>query len=325
MRVSPRHRSLLPLLFVGALLPLSGCGTGDDNEIFVVPPIVASIQPDPPTPPTQTDRVVFFDNVTATGDVVNADLVVQDSTGTLDLDDIDLVLRYDATFLQVTQLRPETLFGNCGAVNPACLLVSPVCLNNQSIANGGGQRYCRSDGSTPCLLDTDCPATGDVCGDFGKLEASYAVITGPGTCSNNSGLSCTQSSQCVLCTANPTLPCTSAGDCSSTCASNICTGGSFGGQPCSSNADCVDTCASGTCSGCPSTVVNGKRRIVNVTFRVISEGTGRIHFVVSSNPLDPASFLRKAAVVEPGVQFWPSEDFGAPGIGPDAFVVMGTK
>ncbi|MCI0655599.1 MAG: hypothetical protein L0170_00830, partial [Acidobacteria bacterium] len=174
-----RPDKLLMLLLTGGalcLLPLSGCGNGgEDPDIVIAPIIQAEVSQ---TSPTQSDRVVFMDNVTFVGDIINADLVVRDSTGTLDLDDVDLVLRYDATFIQVTDVRPETLFGNCGTVNTSCNLVSPICLSDLSSANGGGARFCRINGSTLCLTNADCPSPNDACGNFGKLSISLAVVTG---------------------------------------------------------------------------------------------------------------------------------------------------
>jgi hypothetical protein len=321
-------RSSLSLFFrlvvVVAVLPtvLTACGGGDGSNDIVVPLFKASFVQ---TPPTQTDRVVFMDNVTATGDILNMDVMVQDTSGTLDLDDIDLVLRYDASFLQVTSIRRETLLGDCGTVNPACQLVSPICIDNHSAANAGGERFCRIDGSTPCAKDSDCPAIGDACGSFGGLETSFAVITGPKTCSNNSAISCSSSLDCRFCTLNTSLPCTSAAECASTCSAGTCLSGSFAGQSCSRTEDCIDTCGSGLCSGCPSVVVNGAKRIVNLTFRVIQAGSSDLRFVISSNPLDTASFLRKGTVDVSGVQFWPNIDAGNPSLVQGSFIVIGTK
>ena len=321
-----RPAQLLLLLFTGgtlSVLPLSGCGNGgNDPDIVVAPIIQASFLQ---TSPTETDRVVFLDNITAVGDIINADLVVSDSTGTLDLDDIDLVLRYDATFMQVTVVRPETLFGTCGTVNTACSLVSPVCVNNLSAANAGGTRYCRLNGSTLCLTDADCPAPNDACGNFGELSISLAVITGPKTCSNKSSQSCTQSSDCKFCSSDPSITCVDASDCSAACVSFVCSGGSFSGLPCSTNADCVDTCNAGTCSGCPAVLVSGTTRIVNLTMRLISTGVSDVRFVISSNPLEEASFLRKDTVDLSGIQFWPSVDSADPSMVQGSFTVTGTK
>jgi len=318
-------KPLLLLLIGGALslLPMSGCGNGGgDPDVVIAPIIQASVVQ---TSPTQTDRVVSMNNITAVGDIVNADLVVSDSTGTLDLDDVDLVLRYDATFMQVTVVRPETLFGNCGTLNTACNLVSPICLNNLVSANAGGTRYCRLNGSTLCVTDTDCPAPNDKCGNFGKLSISLAVITGPKTCSNKSSQSCTQASDCKFCSSNQSIACVNAGTCSGTCVSFVCAGGSFDGHSCSTNADCVDSCNAGTCSGCSAVLVSGTTRILNLTMRVISTGTSDVRFVVSSNPLDEASFLRKDALDLSGIQFWPSVDSLDPSLVQGSFTVTGTK
>jgi len=321
-----RPIQLLRLLLTAgalALLPLSGCGNGgEDPDVHIVGLIQASfIQ----TPPTQSDRVVFMNNVTAVGDIINADLVVSDSTGTLDLDDLDLVLRYDATFMQVTSVRPETLFGNCGSINTACNLASPVCLNDMSSANAGGTHYCRINGSTLCLKDDDCPAPNDSCGNFGKLTISLAVITGPKTCSNKTTQSCLQSSDCKFCSANSSIACVDASDCTAACVNFLCSGGSFAGQPCSTTANCVDTCGSGVCSGCPAVLVSGTTRIVNITMRLISTGVSDVRYVVSSNPLDEASFLRKDTVDLSGIQFWPSVDSTDPSLVQGSFTVTGTK
>ena len=313
------------LLVLGTVFPavLLACGNGNGDHHIDLPLIKVTFNQ---TPPTQTDRVVFFDNVTVTADILNMDLVLRDGSGTLDVDDIDLVIRYDASFIQISNIRPETLFGNCGSINPVCQLTSPVCVDNHSAANAGGAKFCRIDGSTPCGQDTDCPATGDACGSFGNLETSFVVITGPKTCSNNSAITCSTASQCRLCTSNSSLPCTTAAECSSTCSAGMtCTGGSFAGQSCTDNSDCVDTCNPGVCSGCPSVVVNGTSRIVNLTFRVIQAGTSELRFVISSNPQDSASFLRKDTAEISGVQFWPNVDANNPSLVQGSFIVMGTK
>ncbi len=325
MRIFRPNKLLLLLLTGGALslLPLSGCGNGgEDPDIVIAPIIQASVLQ---TSPTQADRVVFMDNITAVGDIVNADLVVRDSTGTLDLDDVDLVLRYDATFIQVTVVRPETLFGNCGTVNTACNLVSPICLADLPGGNAGGTRFCRINGSTLCLTDADCPSPNDFCGNFGRLPFSAAVVTGPKTCSNKSSQSCTQNSDCKFCTSNSATACADASDCSGVCTLDVCAGGSFDGLPCSTNANCVDTCSAGTCSGCPAVLVNGTTRIVNLTMRVIATGVSDVRFVVSSNPLDQASFLRKDTADLSGIQFWPSVDSIDPSVVLGSFTVTGTK
>jgi hypothetical protein len=321
-------RRIVPSLLVLVAVPilvvaLEGCGGGsNNNDIIVAPMIRAKVMKDSPT---QIDRVVFLDNVTTAGNIINADVMLQDTSGSLSVDDIDVVLRYDATFLQVTIIRPETLFGTCGTVNLACNLLSPVCLNNQSSANGGGQKFCRSNGSTFCLHDTDCTSPGDFCGDFGALQTSFAVITGPKTCSNKTTQSCLQSSDCQFCTHNSAQACSNAGNCSGPCLSFVCSGGSFNGRACSTSTDCVDTCGSGVCSGCPSAQVNGKVRIVNLTFQVISTGVSDVRFVVSSSSTSTASFLREATSDLSGVQFWPNVDAANPSLIQGAFTVTGTK
>ena len=311
------------LLTGGALsvLPLCGCGS-EAPEIVIAPLIQASVLQ---TSPTQTDRVVFMDNVTAVGDIINADLVVRDTTGTLDLDDFDLVLRYDASFMQVTVVRPQTLFGECGTVNTACSLVSPICLSNLSGANAGGARFCRINGSTLCLTDADCPSPNDACGNFGKLSISAAVVTGPKTCSNKSTQSCSQNADCKFCSSNSALACIDAASCSGTCTSFVCVGGSFNGLPCSTAAECGDTCNAGLCSGCPAVLVNGTSRFVNITMRLIATGVSEVRFVVAANPLDEASFLRKDTVALSGIQFWPSVDSLDPSVVQGSFTVTGTK
>jgi hypothetical protein len=325
LRIIRPDKLLLLLATTGALslLPLSGCGNGGNNNDIVIAPIIqASVAQ---TSPTQTDRVVFLNNVTAVGDIINADLAVTDTTGTLNMDDFDLVLRYDATFMQVTAVRPETLFGNCGTINAACNLVSPVCLNDLSAANAGGTKYCRLNGSTLCIQDTDCPTPNDACGNFGRLSISAAVVRGPRTCSNKSSQSCAQNADCKFCTSNPATSCLDASSCSGICASFVCAGGSFNGLPCSSSIECVDTCNAGTCSGCPAVLVNGTTRMVNITMRLISTGTSEVRFVVSSNQLAEASFLRKDGLELSGVQFWPSVDSVDPSMVQGSFTVTGTK
>ena len=325
MRIFRPSKPLLLLLTGGALsvLPLSGCGNGgEDVDIVIAPIIQASFVQ---TTPTQNDRVVFMDNVVAAGDIINADLVVRDTTGTLDLDDFDLVLRYDATFIQVTLVRPQTLFGLCGELNTACNLVSPICLNDISVGNSGGARFCRLNGSTLCLTNADCPSPNDACGNFGKLLMSAAVVTGPKTCSNQSTHSCSQNSDCGFCKSNPAIPCVDASDCTGTCAPPVCSGGSFNGLPCSTSAECLDTCNVGTCSGCPAVLVNGTSRLVNLTMRVIATGVSEVRFVVSANPLDQASFLRRDTANLSGIQFWPSVDSIDPSMVQGSFTVTGTK
>src|SRR5262245_24963827 len=79
LRIFRPSKLLLLLLTGGALsvLPMSGCGNGgEDPDIVIAPIIQASFVQ---TTPTQTDRVVFMDNVVAAGDIINADLVVRDT------------------------------------------------------------------------------------------------------------------------------------------------------------------------------------------------------------------------------------------------------
>ena len=330
MGIARRNLLRWSILVMGSvpLVPLAGCGHGNNaNDIIVAPMIKASFDDTSCTDPcsSQSDPKVFLDNVTTAGNVLNADVMVQDSSGLLDVDDIDLVMRYDATFMQLTSIRPETLLGTCGTVNPVCQVLSPVCINNQSAANGGGERFCRGNGSTPCLRDTDCTTTDDVCGDFGRLQASFAVITGPKTCSNKPSQSCTQSSDCQFCASNPSQACLNAAICTGSCTSFVCAGGSFDGKPCSSGIDCFDACGSGACSGCPSTLVNGKVRIVNLTFSVIGTGSSDLRFTVSTNPSATACALRKDTVDIGSIHFCPDVDAADPGITHGCFKVTGTK
>ncbi|HEU5180357.1 MAG TPA: hypothetical protein VFW45_06180 [Candidatus Polarisedimenticolia bacterium] len=302
--------SLLALaLILPAALAISACGNGNDNSTDLAPMIkVQPIELVPPFP-LQSDKVVFFNKLSPAGDTFSLDVAVHDDTGTLDLDDIDIVLRYDTTFMQLVDIRSETLFGSCGAVNTACNRTSPVCVNNQASANGGGERFCRSNGSTPCLKDTDCTATGDSCGDFGRLQAAFAVITGPKTCSNDSTHSCTQGSDCHLCTSDVSIPCANNAQCTGTCVSSVCSGGGHAGDPCIANIDCFDTCnVSATCNGCPSKVVSGTQSIVNLRFRVIDTGRSELRLVTSGSSQAVASFLRKDTLDIGGVQFWPDVD-----------------
>jgi hypothetical protein len=59
--------------------------------------------------------------------------------------------------------------------------------------------------------------------------------------------------------------------------------------------------------------------------RLIATGVSDVRFVVSSNPLDEASFLRKDAADFSGVQFWPSVDSIDPSAVQGSFTVTGTK
>jgi hypothetical protein len=316
--------SLLTLaLILVAASAFSACGNSNDNETDIAPMIKASVVQ---SSPTQSDRVVFFDNVTTAGDTITLDVAVHDSTGTVDMDDADIVLRYDSTFMQLVDIRPETLLGKCGTVNPACGLTSPICVDNLPSANGGGERFCRSNGSTPCLKDADCTAANDACGDFGRFEASFAVITGPKTCSNNSARSCTTSADCHLCTSDTSIVCDDNADCTGACVASTCSGGAHNGDPCSAPIDCFDACnLTASCAGCPSKLVSGTETIVNLRFRVIDTGSSELRFVTSGSPLSVASFLRKDTVDVTGVQFWPAVDVNDPGLITGSILIEGTK
>jgi hypothetical protein len=87
----------------------------------------------------------------------------------------------------------------------------------------------------------------------------------------------------------------------------------------------VDPCSSGTCSGCPAVLVNGTVRFVNLTMRLIATGVSDVRYVVSANPLDEASFLRKDTANLSGIQFWPSVDSVDPSMVQGSFTVTGTK
>jgi hypothetical protein len=301
----------------------SACGNGDNNGPDLAPMIKASVVQ---SPPTQSDRVVFFNNVTTAGDIINLDVAVHDTTGTLDVDDIDIDLRYDTTFMQLVEIRPETLLGKCGTINPACNRTSPVCVNNQASANGGGERFCRSNGSTPCLKDADCTASNDACGDFGRLESSFLVIAGPKTCTNNTARSCTSSADCDLCTSDTSLVCDDNADCTGTCVASACVGGARNGDPCVVAFDCFDECnLTATCAGCPSKLVSGTETIVFLRFRVIDTGTSELRFVTSCNIKAVASFLRNDTLDLTGVQFWPAVDANDPGQITGTILIEGTK
>lgn len=304
----------------GAVLLLASCSGGEEEPILA-PTVHASFaQGVPPV----SDRVVFFSNITTVGDAITLDVRIQDSTGTLDMDDVDLVLRYDATFIQVSGLSgQDTLFGSCGTVNPVCGVTSPICLDNRTQANGGGEAFCRSDGSTFCSTNADCPTPGDACGSFGRLEASFAVLTGPKVCSNNPNQACAQSSNCQFCTANPAAPCTDASDCSGSCVAGFCT--NLPTRPCATDTECIDLCGSGTCQGCPSVIVSGSRKIATLTLRVMRAGTGDFRFVVPSGAGTSGSAVRKdAAELDPPVLFFPSVDAGDPASKNGTIVITGT-
>ena len=310
----PLKASLLAFtLVLLAASAFSACGNGNNNNADLAPMIKVSVMDQ--SSPTQSDKVVFFKNVAPAGDTFSLDVAVKDDLGTLEVDDIDIVLRYDSTFMQLVDIRSDTLFGNCGALNTACNRTSPVCVDNQAAANGGGERFCRSNGSTPCLKDTDCTGADDACGDFGRLETSFVVITGPKTCSNNSTRSCTSSADCDLCTSDPSLVCNDNADCTGTCVASACVGGGRNGDPCVVPFDCFDACnLSATCAGCPSKRVSGTETIVNLRFRVIDTGTSELRFVTSGNEQAVASFLRLSKDDVTGVEFAPAVDANDPGI-----------
>ena len=298
---------LLAAALAGSLLLLAGCG-GGENKPILVPTVKASLSQ---SPPPMSGSVVFFDIIAIVGDTIQMNAVVRDSEGTLDLDDADLVLRYDATFIQVISVTAQNaLFGTCNTVNPACGLTSPNCLYNLAVANGGGEKYCRSNGSTACATDDDCTATGDKCGSFGRLLASFAVLTGPKVCTNNSDQLCSADSDCQqLCSADNTRSCTTNDDCSGTCGLDyFCT--NIPTWSCVADGDCLDVCILGTCSayqGCPSVVVSDDDTptIASLTLRVMEEGTGSFRFVVST-PGTTGSALRKDLVDQQPVTFFPS-------------------
>lgn len=311
----------LAAALAGFLLLAAGCG-GGENEAILVPTVKASISQGPPP---VSDAVVFFQIVSAVGDTIQLNAVVSDSTGTLDLDDADLVLRYDATFIQVINVTAQdAIFGTCNTVNPACALNSPICADNRVEANGGGESYCRSNGSTACVTDDDCTAAGDKCGSFGRLLASQAVLTGPEVCTNDPDRSCATDSDCQLCNDpdNTTLLCTGAADCSGACGlNNLCT--KIPTRSCVSDGDCYDECSFGVCQGCPSVVVSGTRKIASLTLRVMEEGAGTFRFVVSTNPGTTGSALRKDLVDQP-VLFFPNVDGDDPSSLSGEILITGT-
>jgi hypothetical protein len=307
----------------GVVLLLASCSGGEQRPI-IAPTVQASLaQSAPPV----SDGVVLFNNIITVGDTIKLDVVVQDSTGTLDVDDVDLVLRYDASFIQVVSLSGQnTLLGSCGTVNPVCGAPSPICIDNRSQANGGGDAFCRIDGSTPCSTGADCPSSGNACGSFGLLLASFAALTGPHLCSNNLSMSCFQDSDCLLCSGGNiiTSSCTTDAECGGTC--NLVIGkcaSNFPLRSCTSDSDCADTCG-GTCRpACPSVIVSGTKKIATVTLRVMREGTGDFRFVVSPSLGTPGvSALRKDLVDWP-VLFFPNVDNNDPSIQNGAIAIVG--
>jgi hypothetical protein len=302
----PSRKAFVAL--AGVLL-VTACSGGQEKPILA-PTIRASLLY---TPPNQ-DRTVFFTNTSTVGDAIQMDVVVQDSLGTLDTSDIDLVLRYDATFIQVVNIGGQnTLFGTCNTVNPVCGVISPNCLDNRAQANGGGPRFCRSDLTIPptsCTTDKDCAASGDACGSFGTLLASFAVLVGPTTCSSNSHVTCSVNSDCDFCVLNKTIPCAGNLDCSGTCGpGNTCS--NIPGRICSVNNDCQDTCdLTATCRGCPPVVVSGVKKIASLTLRVMKAGSSDFLFVVPSVPGGPGSAVRHwvgNVLVDQAVEFFPKE------------------
>jgi hypothetical protein len=178
-----------------------------------------------------------------------------------------------------------------------------------------------------CQTDADCPSPNDACGSFGELDLSFAVVTGPRTCSNKTSQSCLQRSDCQFCSSNKALSCQDDAACQGTCVSSVCAGGSFNGLPCSTNVECRDTCSFGTCSGCPPVQVGGTTtRIVNITLRVISIGSSDLRFVVSPNPSANACALRNDTIELSSVgDFCPRFDLSDPVNPVGTFRVTGTK
>jgi hypothetical protein len=255
--------------------------------------------------------VVFFDNIVASGDSLEFDVMVRDTTGSLIIDDADLVLRYDASFIQVSAVRGlNTLFGNCNTLNPSCLVNSPICADNRAAANGGGARFCRSDSTKSCAADTDCPGPGNRCGSFGNLEASFAVLTGPKLCSNNSAAGCATALDCRFCTQDKSQTCTGNVDCTGTCQAGTCTRPA--GKPCLTNANCADTCDLGTCLGCPEVAVDGAQRLATITLRVVKEGIGDLRLAISNGPPSPTSVLRRDNFELDTIVFFPGVDLTDP-------------
>jgi hypothetical protein len=302
---TPTQPSRKAFAALAGVLFLAGCSGGEQKPILA-PTIRAGLFYVAPA----LDRTVFFSNTVVVGDTIQMDVVIQDSTGTLDIDDVDLVLRYDASFVQVASLNGQnTLFGTCNTVNLACGVNSPICADNRSQANGGGARFCRSDGTTPCSVDKDCTVSGDACGSFGTLKAAFAVLTGPKTCSNNSSLTCSSNSGCQFCLLEKSKPCSGSSDCTGTCGpGNLCS--NIPTRGCVTDTDCQDTCdLTGTCRGCPSVVVSGVRRIASLTLRVMKQGSGDFRFVVPSAPGGSGSAVRKD-LVDQTVDFFPKEGGG---------------
>lgn len=295
MAFSPPSERPFRCFLAGCCLLFAACH-GGENKTILKPMVRAALTQ---TSPPQNDGVIFFDNVTPIGDTLSLDVVVRDSTGNLAIDSIDLVIRYDARFIQVLSVAGQnTLFGTCNTVNPTCGVNSPICVNNRTQANGGGDNFCRKLGSAACTLDTDCTASmdcggdpdctglADECGSFGLLQASFVVLTGPKVCSNNTSRSCSADADCQLCSNDPDTACTSPSD----CGGNLCDSG---------------ICQNST--GCSAVTVSQTQKIANLTLRVTQPGCSEIRFVISSNVQGVASFARKDLAELP-VLFFPNVD-----------------
>ncbi|HEV8334859.1 MAG TPA: hypothetical protein VGR67_00375 [Candidatus Polarisedimenticolia bacterium] len=324
----PSNRSLRLLAPLAGVLILGQCSGGERKPILT-PTVRARLAQDAPpaSPPASLPSakgVVFFDNVITVGDSISMDVVIRNFAGVtdLDIDDVDLVFRYDSTFIQVASLSGQnTLFGTCNTVNLSCGINSPICTNNRQQANAGGSRFCRSDGRTFCTADTDCTAAGDACGSFGILQAAFAVLTGPKVCSNDPNRGCSTSADCSFCESGG-ASCSGTAECNSVpldCSGNLCT--NIPGRTCTQDADCLNTCVSGTCQGCPSVLVSTTRVIANVTIRVMKEGIGDFRLVVSSSGA-PGSAVRKDLADLP-VVFFPSVDAESPFATDGAIAVTG--
>jgi hypothetical protein len=321
------NRSLRLLATLAGLLILGHCSGGERKPILTPTVRAGLVQDSPPASPPPSlpsaKGVVFFANLIPVGDSISMDVVVSNFTSDLDIDDVDLVLRYDSTFIQVTSFSGQnTLFGTCNTVNLSCGVNSPICTNNRQQANAGGARFCRSNGSTFCSADTDCTAAGDACGSFGVLEASFAVLTGPKVCSNNPNQACSTSSACSFCESGG-ASCSNIADCNpvpADCSGNVCT--NIPGRNCTQDVDCLHNCVAGTCLGCPSMLVSGTRIIANLTIRVMKEGIGDFRLVVSSSGA-PGSAVRKDVQDLP-VVFFPSVDAESPFATNGAIVVTGS-
>ena len=295
-------------LAVPLLIAAVACSSGQNVSNFQKPQIQADMTVDPPP---QTDRVVYFDHIVKTGDSIELDVMVRDTQGNLIIDDADLVLRYDTTFIQVAAVRGQNiLFGSCNTINPVCLVNSPICTDNRAAANGGGERFCRGDSTKSCATNADCPGPGNACGSYGNLEAAFAVLTGPKLCSNNSAVGCATALDCRFCTLDRTQTCTGNPDCTGTCQAGNCTRPA--GRTCVTNADCADTCDLGTCLGCPEVTVDGAQRLATITLRVVREGTGDLRLAFSAGPPGPTSVLRRNTVEQTGIVFHPGVDLTDP-------------